>query len=158
MKNIIIISLGLFIVGCKGSNEKSIVINAPIERVWAVFSDLGAHENFTALDSASLTPSTNIAEGSIWYVSQGKNFAKSEVTVVEPMKRIETKLIETTWPASEWSETHTFNGDSQSTKVSWKVDFTGRGAANLFLPFFNAYVGSDNRKSLKNLKAMIESE
>ena len=69
MKNIIIISLGLFIVGCKGSNEKSIVINAPIERVWAVFSDLGAHENFTALDSASLTPSTNIAEGSIWYVS-----------------------------------------------------------------------------------------
>jgi uncharacterized membrane protein len=158
MKNIIIISLGLFIIGCKGSNEKRIVIYAPIDKVWTVFSDLGAHEQFTALDSASLTPSGKVAVGSIWYVSQGKNYAKSEVTVVEPMKRIETKLIEATWPASEWSETHTFYGDSQSTEVSWKIDFTGEGAANLFFPFFNAYVGSDTKKSLKNLKAMIESE
>ena len=158
MKNIIIISLGLFIIGCKGSNEKSIVINAPIERVWAVFSDLGAHEHFTALDSASLTPSGKAAEGSIWYASQGKNYAKSEVTVVDPMKRIETRLIEATWPASEWNETHTYDGDSQSTEVSWKVDFKGKGPANLFFPFFNAYVGSDIKKSLKNLKVMIESE
>ena len=57
MKNIIIVSLVLFIIGCKGSNEKSIVINASIDKVWTVFSDLGAHEHFTALDSASLTPS-----------------------------------------------------------------------------------------------------
>ena len=158
MKNIIIVSLGLFIIGCKGSNEKSIVINASIDKVWTVFSDLGAHEHFTALDSASLTPSGKVAEGSIWYVSQGKNFAKSEVTVVEPMSRIETKLIEATWPASEWSETHTFNGDSRSTEVSWKVDFTGKGPPNLFFPFFSAYVSSDIKKSLKNLKVMIESE
>jgi len=38
------------------------------------------------------------------------------------------------------------------------VDFKGKGPANLFFPFFNAYVGSDIKKSLKNLKAMIESE
>jgi len=158
MKNIVIISLGLIIIGCKGSKEKSIVINAPLEQVWAVFSDLGAHEHFTALDSASLTPAGKVSKGSIWYVSQGKNSAKSEVTVVEPLSRIETRLIEATWPASAWSETHTFNGDSQSTKVSWKVDFTGKGPANLFFPFFNAYVGFDIKKSLKNLKVMIESE
>lgn len=74
------------------------------------------------------------------------------------MKKIKIKLIEAPWPASEGSETHTFNGDSQSTEVSWKVDFTGKGPAKLFFPFFNGYVGSDIKKSLKNLKAMIESE
>ena len=158
MKKIFIISLGLFLIGCKGTQEKNIVINAPVDEVWAVFSDLGGHEHFTALDSASLSPEGEVAKGSIWYVSQGKNSATSEVTVVEPMKRIETKLIEATWPASEWSETHTFSGDSKSTEVSWKVDFTGKGPAKLFFPFFNAYVGSDIKKSLKNLKAMIEGK
>ena len=156
MKKIIIISLGLFLIGCKGTQEKSIVINASIDEVWAIFSDLGGHEHFTALDSASLSPNKEIAVGSIWYVAQGKNSATSEVTVVEPMKRIETKLIEATWPASEWNETHTFSGDSKSTEVSWKIDFTGKGPAKLFFPFFNAYVGSDTKKSLKNLKTMIE--
>ena len=156
MKKIFIISLGLFLIGCKGTQERSIVINASVGEVWSVFSDLGGHEHFTALDSASLTPAGAVAEGSIWYVSQGRNFATSEVTVVEPMKRIETKLIEATWPASEWSETHTFSGNSKSTEVTWKVDFTGKGPAKLFFPFFNAFVGSDIKKSLKNLKAMIE--
>ena len=156
MKKVLMISFGLFLIGCKGTQERSIVINAPINEVWAVFSDLGAHEHFTALDSASLSPSGEVAKGAIWYVSQGKNSATSEVTVVEPMKRIETKLIEATWPASEWSETHTYSGDSQSTEVSWKVEFTGKGPAKLFFPFFNAYVGSDIKKSLKNLKKMIE--
>ena len=132
------------------------MINAPINEVWAVFSDLGGHEHFTALDSASLSPIGEVAKGATWYVYQGKNFATSDVTVVEPMKRIETKLIQATWPASEWSETHTYSGDSQSTEVSWKVEFTGKGPAKLFFPFFNAYVGSDIKKSLKNLKKMIE--
>ena len=156
MKKVFMISFGLFLIGCKGTQERSIVINAPINEVWAVFSDLGGHEHFTALDSASLSPIGEVAKGATWYVSQGKNFATSEVTVVEPMKRIETKLIEATWPASEWSETHTYSGDSQSTEVSWKVEFTGKGPAKLFFPFFNAYVGSDIKKSLKNLKKMIE--
>ena len=156
MKKVFMISFGLFLIGCKGTQERSIVINAPINEVWAVFSDLGGHEHFTALDSASLSPSGEVSKGATWYVSQGKNFATSEVTVVEPMKRIETKLIEATWPASEWSETHTYSGDSQSTEVSWKVEFTGKGPAKLFFPFFNAYVGSDIKKSLKNLKKMIE--
>ena len=150
------ISIGLFLIGCKGTQERTIVINAPIDEVWAVFSDLGGHEHFTALDSALLSPSGEVAKGSMWYVSQGKNSATSEVTVVEPKKRIETKLIEATWPASEWSETHTYSGDSESTEVTWRVDFTGTGPAKLFFPFFNAYVGSDIKKSLKKLKKMIE--
>ena len=156
MKKVFMISIGLVLIGCKGSQERSIVINAPVNEVWAVFSDLGGHEHFTALDSASLSPSGEVSKGAVWYVSQGKYFGKSEVTVVEPMKRIETKLIQATWPASEWSETHTYSGDSQSTEVSWKVEFTGKGPAKLFFPFFNAYVGSDIKKSLKNLKKMIE--
>ena len=57
MKKVFMISIGLFLIGCKGSQERSIVINAPINEVWAVFSDLGGHEHFTALDSASLSPS-----------------------------------------------------------------------------------------------------
>ena len=156
MIKVFTISIGLFLIGCKGSQERSIVINASINDVWAVFSDLGEHEYFTALDSASLSPSGEVAKGSIWYVSQGKNFATSEVTLVEPMKRIETKLIEATWPASEWSEIHTYTGDLESTEVTWRVDFTGTGPARLFFPFFNVYVGSDIKKSLKSLKKMIE--
>ena len=156
MKKVLMISITLLLIGCKGSQERSIVINAPVNEVWAVFSDLGGHEHFTALDSASLSPSGEVVKGAVWYVSQGKYFGKSEVTVVEPMKKIETKLIETTWPATEWSETHTYSGDLQSTEVSWKVDFTGKGPSILFFPFFNAYVGSDIKKSLKNLKKIIE--
>ena len=156
MKKIFIISLVIFLIGCKGTQEKSIVINASVDEVWTVFSDLGGHEHFTALDSASLSPKGKVAKGSIWYVSQGKNSATSVVTVVEPMKRIETKLIEATWPASEWNETHTFSGDSKSTELTWKVEFTGEGPAKLFFPFFNAFVGFDIKKSLKNLKEMIE--
>ena len=49
-----------------------------------------------------------------------------------------------------------YSGDSESTEVSWKVDFTGKGVGNLFFPFFNAYLGSDIKKSLKNLKKIIE--
>jgi len=156
MKKVLMISITLLLIGCKGSRERSIVINAPVNEVWAVFSDLGGHEHFTALDSASLSPSGEVSKGAVWYVSQGKYFGKSEITVVEPMKKIETKLIETTWPAAEWSETHTYSGDLQSTEVSWKVDFTGKGPSILFFPFFNAYVGSDIKKSLKNLKKIIE--
>ena len=69
MKKVFMNSIGLFLIGCKGSQERSIVINAPINEVWAVFSDLGGHEHFTALDSASLSPIGEVAKGSIWYVS-----------------------------------------------------------------------------------------
>ena len=93
MKKVLMISITLLLIGCKGSQERSIVINAPVNEVWAVFSDLGGHEHFTALDSASLSPSGEVSKGAVWYVSQGKYFGKSEITVVEPMKKIETKLI-----------------------------------------------------------------
>ena len=158
MKKLIIIALGLFLIGCKGSQERSIVINAPLSKAWSVLSDLGGHEHFTALDSALLVPAGEATVGAEWIVYQGKNFGKTEVTMVEPMNRIETNLIETSWPVTEWSETMILNGDAKSVEVSWTVDFTGKGAGRLFFPFFNAYLGSDIKKSLKNLKAKVESK
>ena len=56
------------------------------------------------VSDASLTPSGEAKVGSIVFVTQGKNYGKSEVTVVEPSKTIKTKLIETSWPANYWNE------------------------------------------------------
>ena len=95
MKNIMIISLCIFLIGCKESAERSIVINAPINEVWSVVSDLGEHADFiTSIDSTTLSPKGEATIGAEWIVyGKYEYYAKNEIIAVEPMKRIETKLI-----------------------------------------------------------------
>tara|TARA_Y100001970_G_scaffold87808_1_gene110845 strand:+ start:466 stop:960 length:495 start_codon:yes stop_codon:yes gene_type:complete len=162
MRKLMIFVLGIFLVGCKHSEESSIVINAPISKVWSVLSDLGEHENFTEITSnfsSSLSPSGEATVGAEWILYMGKDYHKSIVTVVESMKRIETKLIETKWSENmtKWSEIMTLNGGSESTEVSWRVDCAFKGAADLvFSPITKGFLKDVIDKKLEGLKGSVE--
>ena len=158
MKNIMIISLAVLLIGCKESAERSIVINAPINEVWSVVSDLGEHADFiSSIDSTTLFPKGEATIGAEWVV-YGKYdyYAKNEIIAVEPMKRIETKLMEHSWPMKGWNETITLSEDSENTMVLWKIDFNVKGVDNLILPIGKGAIGDYVNSKLEALKVKME--
>ena len=158
MKNIMIISLAVFLIGCKESAERSIVINAPINEVWSVVSDLGEHAEFiTSIDSTTLFPKGEATIGAEWAVhGKYEYYAKNEIIAVERMKRIKTKLIEHSWPMKGWNETITLNKDSENTMVLWKIDFDVKGVENLILPIGKGAIGDYVNSKLEDLKVKME--
>ena len=91
MKNFCISIIALLLISCKATQYRTVSIDASKEDVWKVVSRLGDIHNYSALDSASITPPGEAKVGSIVFVTQGKNHGKSEVTFVEPSKTIKTK-------------------------------------------------------------------
>ena len=160
MKKIMIILLGIFLIGCKESAERSIVINAPINEVWVVVSDLGGHADFIrSIDSTTLSPKGEATIGAEWIVyGKYEYYAKNEIIAVEPMKRIETKLIEHSWPMKGWNETITLSEDSENTMVLWKIDFNVRGVDNLILPIGKGAIGDYINSKIDDLKTKIEKK
>ena len=159
MKKIMIFAIGIFLAGCKHSEENSIKINAPINEVWSVVSDLGGYGNSSSITNASLSPSGEATIGAEWILYMGKDYHKSVVTVVERMKRIETELVETQWSdnLTKWSESITLNGGSEFTEVSWKVDCDFIGTAKL-VPgsIYEGFLKDLIDKRLESLKGKIE--
>ena len=159
MKKIMIFAIGIFLAGCKHSEESSIKINAPINEVWNVVSDLGGYGNSSSISNASLSPSGEATIGAEWILYMGKDYHKSVVTVVERMKRIETELVETQWSdkMTKWNESITLNGGPEFTEVSWKVDCDFKGTTNLVLASINDRALKDLiDKRLESLKGKIE--
>ena len=66
----------------------SMIIDASKEDVWKVVSSLGDLSDYGGLDSSSLIPPGEATVGAIHYVSQGKNYAISNVVAVEKNKTI----------------------------------------------------------------------
>jgi len=160
MKKIMIIFLGIFLIGCKESVDRSIVINAPINEVWSVVSDLGGHADFIrSIDSTTLYPEGEAIIGAEWIVyGKYEYYAKNEIIAVEPMKRIETKLIEHSWPMKVWNETITLSEDSENTMVFWKIDFNVTGVDNLILPIGKGAIGDYLNSKIEDLKTKIEKK
>ena len=158
MKNLILLFTIIFLFGCKGSQIKTIEIDASKEEVWNTISQLGNLSDWGGLDSSALTPPGIVTEGASFYVSQGKNYAISEVVVVEDLKTIKTKLVEATWPVHYWNESMYISEGGDYTILKYQIDFQGKGAANLAFPILSVYNGSDMSKTLKNIKKEIESK
>ena len=159
MKKIMIFALGIFLAGCKHSEKSSIIINAPINEVWSDASDLGGHDNFLGITSSSLSPPGEATEGAEWILYMGKDYHKSVVTVVESMKRIETRLVETQWSdkMTKWSESITLNGGPEFTEVSWRVDCDFEGITySVFSSIADGYLKDLIVKRLESLKGKIE--
>ncbi len=159
MKKTMIFAFGIFLSGCKHSEKSSIIINAPINEVWSVVSDLGGHDNFLSITSTSMSPSGEATEGAEWILYMGKDYHKSVVTVVESMKRIETRLVETQWSdnMTKWSESMTLNGGPEFTELSWRVDCDFKGTADLvFASITDGYLKDLIDKRLESLKDKIE--
>ena len=57
IRNIILMFIGLSLFSCKATTFKKVTINASKEEVWLIISKLGDLDHYSALDSASLTPS-----------------------------------------------------------------------------------------------------
>ena len=158
MKNIIISFFALFLIGCKATQYQTVTIDASKEDVWRVVSSLGDLSNYGGLDSSSLTPSGEATVGAIHYVSQGKNYAISNVVAVEKNKTIKTKLKETSWPAEYWNESWHLYDEGQSTGLKYVIDFKAKGLARMGFPFLAAYNKSDMKKTVKNIKNHIEGK
>ena len=90
IRNIILMFIALSLFSCKATTFKKVTINASKEEVWSTITKLGDLDHYSALDSASLTPSGTATEGAIHYVAQGKNYAKSKVVFVDDLKTIKT--------------------------------------------------------------------
>ena len=102
-------------------------------------------------------PTGEATIGAEWIVhGKYEYYAKNEIITVEPMKRIETKLIEHSWPMKGWSETITLNEDSENTMVLWKIDFNVKGVDNLILPIGKGAIGDYVNSKLEDLKVKIE--
>ena len=157
MKYLILSIIALTVISCKATQVKTIKINAPKEKVWNTVSKLGDLEHYSALDSASLTPPGMATEGAIHYVTQGKNYGKSQVVLVENLKTIKTELIETSWPAHYWNESWHLNGDGESTSLKYIIDFNIKGIANIGYPLLRSFNASEMTKTIQNIKSHIEN-
>ena len=157
IRNIILMFIGLSLFSCKATTFKKVTINASKEEVWSTISKLGDLDHYSALDSASLTPSGTATEGAIHFVAQGKNYAKSKVVFVEDLKTIKTKLIETSWPADYWNESWHVYDDVDGTGLKYVIDFKIKGFAKIGYPILRLYNSNDMGKTIQNIKEHIET-
>ena len=158
MKNIIVSLIAVFLIGCKATQVQKVTINASKDDVWKVVSSLGDLSNYGGLDSSSIIPPGEATVGALVYVSQGKNYAISNVVDVKKNETIKSKLKETNWPVEYWNESWHLYDEGQSTGLKYVIDFKAKGLAKIGFPFITTYNKSDMKKTVKNIKNHIENK
>ena len=106
--------------------HNEIIINAPVERIWAVLSDLAALERYdpTVLKSELLsTEKTGIGAKRKVYMKDGKNWFEEKVTVWQPNCALTIQLTNCTFPIKRLKHSYSFSSVANGTLVKQVMEY-----------------------------------
>ena len=145
--------------------ERSIVINAPAEKV---FTQVNSFKNFNEWSPwASIDPNTEYTyEGPetgvgarMTWVSDDPNVGtgSQEIMVSEAYSKITNKMVFDGFN-SETSASYIFEPEGDGTKVTWTYDATGAaGIERFFMLGMDGMLGPFYEQGLNSLKTLVEN-
>jgi len=138
--------------------EKSIVVNAPVEKVWKLMLDVASWPQwFPTLKTAGLVSGDSLAKGSVFYFKLALKgpALKMKVAVVESEPR---KRVAWTGGMLGVHAVHSFDfeAEGQKTKVVSKEVFQGPMVGALKILFNDADLARLHQDWIQALKAAAE--
>jgi ligand-binding SRPBCC domain-containing protein len=106
--------------------HNEVVINAPIEKIWAALANIEELEKFdpTVKKSSALTPDKS-GTGAVRKVDMkdGKNWFQEKVTVAKPNEALEFELTACTFPIHQLRHAYSFQKTGQQTTVKQVMQY-----------------------------------
>ena len=100
--------------------KNEIVIKAPVEKIWAVLSDLPLLEKYdpTVLKSELVsTEASGIGAKRKVYMKDGKNWFEEKVTLWQPNEALTIRLTNCTFPINGLQHSYSFSSIGNNTTV-----------------------------------------
>ena len=158
-----ILIIAMFIIGKKYHFEKSIVINAPIEKVWGNVNSSKAFNQWNPwmkLDpNLKLTYTGNQGEIGDQYCWEGNDEVGKgchQITALVPNKKQSTKMIFYKPFESDATSDLILTPEGNATKVTWTMDCELDYPMNLMKLFMDSQMEKSYGGGLKTLKAISE--
>ncbi len=109
--------------------KNEIAINAPVEKIWSVLSDLAVLEKYdpTVLKSEliSIEKSGMGAKRKV-YMKDGKNWFEEKITIWQPNQALTIQLTNCTFPINGLKHSYSFSSTSNSTVVRQVMEYDVR--------------------------------
>lgn len=140
------------------TNEASILINRPVEQVFAFLSDPQNRSKW----QANLVKSEKVTDGSVRLGTRLREFRQMgrrevethvEVTSLESNQRFSTKTI--TKPLV--TDNYMFESENGGTRIRHQYTMTTSGIMRLLEPLIAGSVKNGLNESFENLKRLLES-
>lgn len=100
--------------------KNEIAINAPVEKIWAVLSDLPLLEKYdpTVLKSELIsTEKSGVGAKRKVYMNDGKNWFEEKVTIWQPGEALTIQLTDCTFPIHSLNHSYSFSINGATTVV-----------------------------------------
>lgn len=140
--------------------EHSVVINQPIEKVFAYVSDVRNNPKWqTGILDSKVTPDGPARVGT--QVTDVRTFigkkidAVSEITELEPNKRMGLKSVSGPFP---FTASLTLDPAAAATKLTFHIEMEAKGAFKLAEGLVGSGLNKDVESSLHKLKEVLESQ
>ena len=158
-----ILIIAMFIIGKKYHFEKSIVINAPIEKVWGNVNSSKAFNQWNPwmkLDpNLKLTYTGNQGEIGDQYCWEGNDEVGQgchEITSIVPNQKVGSKMMFKKPFESDASSDVVLSKEGNGTKVTWSMDCELDYPMNLMGFFISGEMDKSYGSGLNALKAISE--
>ncbi|MDR2204612.1 MAG: SRPBCC family protein [Flavobacteriaceae bacterium] len=144
-------------------SEKSIIINAPKEKVWQNVNSMKAINSWSPW--MEMDPNMNVeykgTSGEIgdyfhWKGNEDAGEGEEEITEIVPNEKISTKIhFMAPMNDNATSGIH-LKSEGNSTKVTWSMDFELETLMKPMKPYMNMMMNKSFEKGLNTLKTMSE--
>lgn len=109
-----------------GKLTNEIVINAPIDKIWSILTDLEILDKTDpTVKKATLISDNKTGQGAKRRVVMldGKNWFDEQITVYKPNEELEYQLTACSFPIKDLKHTYHFNVTGSSTKVQQTMEY-----------------------------------
>jgi ligand-binding SRPBCC domain-containing protein len=106
--------------------KNEISINAPVEKVWSVLSDLAVLEKYdpTVLKSELISAEkSGVGAKRKVYMKDGKNWFEEKITIWQLNKALTIQLTNCTFPINRLKHSYTFLSDGSNTIVKQVMEY-----------------------------------
>lgn len=110
-----------------GTIKNEITINAPIERIWSILTDLEILEQYDpTVKKSTLVSSEKTGIGAKRKVNMldGKNWFDEKVTVFKPNEALTYQLTDCSFPIKGLQHSYSFEKIGNQTKVKQVMEYT----------------------------------
>ncbi|HXS36212.1 MAG TPA: SRPBCC family protein [Flavipsychrobacter sp.] len=106
--------------------KNEIAINAPVDKIWAVLSDLALLEKYdpTVLKSELISvEKSGIGAKRKVYMKDGKNWFEEKITIWQPNQTLTIQLTNCTFPIKGLRHSYSFSSSGDNTIVKQVMEY-----------------------------------
>ncbi|SEG31759.1 Polyketide cyclase / dehydrase and lipid transport [Halpernia humi] len=162
---ITVLVIAMFVIGKKYHYEQSIVINAPIEKVWNNANSMKSFNQWNpwlkidpAMKMEYFGNAGEVGDGYFWdSKNDDAGYGKQTILEISPMKKMKTEMKFIRPYEGEATSNLTFTTEGNATKVTWDMDTEMEYPMNIMKLFMDGHMEKSYSEGLNSLKKLSEN-